>query len=215
MNAVTLPRKSPGVEAGARLKSSLRHSFSDTVKWQERNRQELDAAKARVGISAAWQILGLPGEPRRSCCSPFREDRHPSFSVTDDRLWHDHSTGEGGDVVSFIIAATGCDHAAAIARVKALAGGAVSIPLPLRQIAPKAKETPPPPKPLPALDAPTFAEVRALAALRDWHLFAAFEIANRRGLLRMATVWDAGDSVRAWVLTDDARLTAQARRLDG
>ena len=106
MNAVTLPRKSPGVEAGARLKSSLRHSFTDTVKWQERNRQELDAAKARVGISAAWQILGLPGEPHRSCCSPFREDRHPSFSVTDDRLWHDHSTGEGGDVVSFIMRAT-------------------------------------------------------------------------------------------------------------
>jgi hypothetical protein len=205
------------VEAtGAERKQTHRHSGFDTQKRQASNRQELDTAKARVGIADAWRALGLPGEPRRVCRSPFREDRHPSFSISaDGRLWHDHATGEGGDVVSFVIAATGCDHAAAIARVKGLAGGAVGTPPPLRAIAPIAKETPPAPKPLPALDVPTFAEVRTLAALRGWPCFAAFEIAAARGLLRMATVRDAGESVRAWVLTDDSRRTAQARRLDG
>ncbi|MEY3775277.1 MAG: zinc finger protein [Verrucomicrobiota bacterium] len=218
MIAATRSRKNPGAgkAAGANFRTANRHRYSDTIERQAKNRQELDTAKARVGISVAWLALCLPGEPRRSCCSPFRDDRHPSFSISpDDRLWHDHATGEGGDVVSFIIAATSCDHAAAIARLKALAGGAISTPLPLRRIAPKAKESPPAPKPLPALDTPTFSEVRALAALRDWHLYAAFEIATARGLLRMATMRDAGEIARAWVLTDDARKTAQARRLDG
>jgi len=217
MIAPPLPRKSPGAQtAGAKLKTTFRKCYSDTLRRQGENRQELDAAKARVSIADAWRALGLPGEPRRSCRSPFREDRHPSFSISaDDRLWRDHATGEGGDVVSLIIAATGCDHAAAIARVKELAGGAIGIPLPLRPIAPQAKETPLATKPLPDLDAPTFAEVLTLAALRGWPSFVTLEIAAARGLLRMATVRDAGESVRAWVLTDDARRTVQARRLDG
>src|SRR5580658_6367521 len=65
-------------------------------------RDALDAAKARVGIADAWRALGLPGEPRRTCRSPFREDRHASFSISaDGHLWFDHATGEGGDVVDF------------------------------------------------------------------------------------------------------------------
>jgi hypothetical protein len=218
MIATTRTRKNPGAgkAAGANFKAATRNRYSDTHGRQAKNRQELDTAKVRVGISAAWLALGLPGESRRSCCSPFRDDRHPSFSISpDDRLWHDHATGEGGDVVSFIIAATGSDHAAAIVRLKALAGGAVGTPPPLRRITPKAKESPPAPKALPTLYTPTFSEVRSLAGLRGWHLYAAFEIATARGLLRMASVRDAGEIVRAWVLTDDARKTAQARRLDG
>ena len=190
--------------------------YVNTFSMQAASREALDTAKARVGIAAAWVALGLPGEPRRSCRSPFREDRHPSFSISaDDRLWHDHANGEGGDVVAFIIAATGCTPAAAIARVKELAGGTIATPPPLRRMPAKAKESPSPAKPLPALDVPTFSEVRTLAALRGWPMLAALEIAAARGLLRFATLWDAGKTVRAWILTDDARHTAQARRLDG
>lgn len=218
LNAPPLPIKSPGARtAGAVMKTRIwGNKFSDSSRTHAANRQELEAAKARVGIADAWRALGLAGEPRRACRSPFREDRHPSFSISaDDRLWFDHATGERGDVVSFVMAATGFNARDAIARVKELASGAVGTPLPLRPIAPKAKESPPAPKPLPALDAPTFAEVRTLAALRGWPSFAVFEIAAARELLRMATVWDAGEFVRAWVLTDAARRTAQARRLDG
>jgi hypothetical protein len=211
-------KKSPGAveAAGAKNKLAFRHRRFDTSQTQTEKRQILDAAKARVGIAEAWRALGLPGEPRRVCRSPFREDRHPSFSISaNGRLWYDHATREGGDVVSLVIAATGCDHAAAISRVKELAGGALSEPVRLRPFA--SNPTPPaqPSKPLPYLSAPFFADVLALAALRRWQSLAAFEIATARGLLRMATVQDAGESVRAWVLTDDARRTAQARRLDG
>ena len=30
--------------------------------------------------------------------SPFRDESHPSFDIRDDRLWHDHGSGEGGGV---------------------------------------------------------------------------------------------------------------------
>ena len=62
---------------------------------------------------------------------------------------------------------------------------------------------------------PSFAEIRALAELRGFPSMAAFEIAVSRGLLRMATLPDLGETVRAWVLTDVGLVTAQARRLDG
>jgi DNA primase len=50
-----------------------------------------------------------------SVCSPFREDRHPSFSVNiTTGLWYDHATGEGGDVFDFEQRRTGCDFKAAL-----------------------------------------------------------------------------------------------------
>jgi hypothetical protein len=59
------------------------------------DRSALDAAKQAVPISTAWRALGLTGEPARTCCSPFREERHASFSIsTDGLLWHDFTTGK-------------------------------------------------------------------------------------------------------------------------
>ena len=189
-------------------------------RWPSRqlSRDALDAAKARVGIPEAWRALGLPGEPRRACRSPLRDDRHASFSISaDDRLWFDHGTGEGGDVVNFIAKALDCDTAAAIRRLREIAGGDMNGPAGV--LAPPRKPKPftpaTQPKPLPDLTAPTFADVQALAELRGFPSFVAFEIAAARGLLRMAILPDRGETVRAWVLTDDARLTVQARRLDG
>ena len=66
----------------------------------------LNEAKLALNVADAWHRLGLAGEPRKSCRSPFREDRSPSFSVYDDgHRWKDHSTGKGGDVCDFIAAA--------------------------------------------------------------------------------------------------------------
>ena len=55
----------------------------------------LQAAKERLLIPDLWQWLNLPGNPGRSCRSPFREDRSPSFSIyADGRKWKDHATGD-------------------------------------------------------------------------------------------------------------------------
>lgn len=189
----------------------------NTAIWQSKSREQLDAAKARVTIADAWHALGLPGEPRRHCCSPFREDRHPSFSIfADDRGWHDFATGEKGDVVSFVKRATACTDAEAIRRVLELAGGIAS-PV---ELAPR----PGPAKPVRApfdglagltLAPPTVGEVLALAELRRWPTFAGLELAAKRGLLRMADAPHRDETHRAWIFTDDARHSAQARRLDG
>ena len=64
--------------------------------------------KERLTISVLWQILRLPGTPRKSCRSPFREDQTPSFSIyNEDRRWKDSSTGEGGDAIDFLAKAHG------------------------------------------------------------------------------------------------------------
>lgn len=213
-------RKRPG--AGTLRASSHRSRFArsysvNTAIWQPKNRDQLDAAKARVSIPDAWRALVLPGEPRRSCCSPFREDRNPSFSIfADGRGWKDFATGEGGDVVSFVKRATGCTDREAIARVLELAGGIAS-PVAL---APRHGPTKPVPAPydgLAGLDLqpPTLHEVMALAELRDWPTFAGLELAAHRGLLRFSDVKHRGETHRAWIFTDADRKSAQARRLDG
>jgi hypothetical protein len=61
----------------------------------------LQAAKEELPIPALWHLLNLAGKPGKSCKSPFREDRNPSFSIYDDgRKWKDHATGQGGDAAA-------------------------------------------------------------------------------------------------------------------
>lgn len=203
--------------ASSRLSRFIRSRSVNSTISQPKSREQLDAAKARVSVADAWRALGLPGEPRPTCCSPFREDRHPSFSISaDGRLWHDFAEGEGGDVVSFVKCATACTAAEAIRRVLELAGG-IAPPVPLAPRQGPAKPAPVPYDGLAGLDLqpPALGEVLALAELRHWPIFAGLELAARRGLLRFADVKHWGETHRAWIVTDDARHSAQARRLDG
>ena len=111
------PTRRPGAgthRASSQLSRVTRNRSVNTAIWQPKNRDQLDAAKARVSIPDAWRALVLPGEPLRTCCSPFREDRHPSFSISScGRLWNDFAADEGGDVVSFVKRATACTDAEA------------------------------------------------------------------------------------------------------
>jgi len=172
-----------------------------------RGRHALDHAKSIVAIPALWRRLGLPGDPKPSCCSPLREDRHPSFSISaDDRLWRDHATNDGGDAVSFIERATGCSTADAIARLVEIAGTAPS-PTPRPPTRPKTLR-------LPTLTEPTVGECAELKIGRGWPLFAGIEIARQRGLFHTRVMQDDGDARPSWLLTDTARRAAQVRRLD-
>jgi hypothetical protein len=68
-------------------------------------------ARSKITIPDAWEMLGLDGEPKPSCKSPFREDRSPSFSIhSEGKAFKDHATGDGGDVIEFIRLAIGGDH---------------------------------------------------------------------------------------------------------
>lgn len=209
-------------ETGSHLRGlrSAKGRAARPHRWPARqpvDRSALDAAKARVSIHDAWRSLGLPGEPRHTCCSPFREDRHPSFSISaDGRLWNDFAAGEGGDVVSFVKSAIGCDDAGAIRRVLELAGGIAS-PVALAPRQGPAEPAAVKRDELTGLDLqpPTLAEIHALQDLRAWPMNAGLELAARRGLLRFADIRHRGETHRAWIVTDADRLAGMARRLDG
>lgn len=119
-------------------------------------------------------------------------------------------------MVSFVKRATGCTDAEAIRRVVELAHGYMSaVTLLPRKHA--VTTTAPKRDKLASLclQTPTVGELKRIANLRDWPLFVGLEITSRRGMLRCADVRQGGETHRAWIVTDDDRLSGMARRLDG
>lgn len=88
---------------------------------------------------------------------------------------------------------------------------------PLRTILPLRPLTPSAPRrfELPAVRKPSVVELAKIAEMRGLPAFAGLELAARAGMLWSATMRDNGASVEAWILTDSARVSAQARRMDG
>lgn len=138
----------------------------------------IDEVKARYTINEAWRDEGLPGAPARSCRSPFREDRHPSFSVFDDaRKWRCHTTGEGGDVLDFLARCRNCSPAEALAIARERVGWQPSTHGPALS-----RRAPAPPKPVARSDERP-----------------VFKAAPMSGDVRLA--WEAG---LHWLKIDDA-----------
>jgi len=171
-------------------------------------RSTLADAKTRLNIHGLWRHFGFDGEPKASCHSPFRDDNKPSFSVNaDGTLWNDFATGETGDAVDFFQRASGLPQKEACRKFIELAGGHFS-PAP-RAACPRPVETKPKPV-FPDFSTGTPADIQHLASLRKISR-EGIEWASERGLLWFATLKDC----RAWIITDAARVNAQARRMDG
>jgi len=181
----------------------------------------LERALAGITIADLGARFFPSWRPGRSCCSPFREDRHPSFSVFDNgRAWKDHATGEHGDAVDFLAKACGITLPEACRELIDLAGvGGSTLPRP-SIASPRPTEAPARSacaettgKPaLPAdLAAPTADELDALAKLRHLPDTCGLVAAVAAGHLRAGTF----RGVRVWIVTDSTRCSAQARRMDG
>lgn len=170
----------------------------------------LSKAKDRLRIHEVWKRLKLPGDPSKSCESPFRSDDSPSFSISEDGLlWNDFGEATGGDAVDFLARAKNIDKAEAARRFIAMAGTSTA-----PKSKPKLKTAKE--RPLPKLEAWTLVDSTRLACLRKWPLWAGCEIAAARGLLGIVHNRDGtGDAVRCWAVTDDAREVIQLRRIDG
>jgi P4 family phage/plasmid primase-like protien len=74
----------------------------------------LQRAKERLPITVLWTKLGLQGEPPArdgvKFCSPLREDRHPSCTLSDDGTrFHDWAQSKHFDSYDFFQAATGSE----------------------------------------------------------------------------------------------------------
>lgn len=167
----------------------------------------IDELKARLTVSDVWRMLQLPGEPGKSCASPFRPDKKPSFSVFDDgRRFRDHATGEGGDVLDFIAVALKCGSAEAIQWAREHCGGAVPSRAAGAHERPKEAKPKPPPKLRPGTDA----ELEDLSERRGFAI-ETLRDAQARGLLAFADVWRRV----AWCVRDPGGRIMEGRRLDG
>jgi hypothetical protein len=178
------------------------------------NTPTLNDAKEKIRI-ADIAAKYYPGwKPGKSCRSPFRDDKSPSFSVFNDgRQWHDFATGETGDAIDFFRIAADLNPAAAIREFISMAGTGYIPPYrpPQRKAATK---------PLNRIELPdglhhgTAAELAALGYLRNLSR-DALRIACKRDLLFFCNMPDGMEAVPVWLITDPARYAAQARRLDG
>jgi len=167
-------------------------------------------AKARLTIHGLWIHFNYAGKPSASCRSPWREDRKPSFSINPSgTLWNDFATGEAGDAVDFFQRASGLSQKEACRKFIELACGYYTpAPLAARPQGPVAEAKA---KPVfPDFRNGTADEIKHLSTLRKISR-EGLEFASERGLLWFATLKD----LPACVVTDAARVNAQARRMDG
>jgi hypothetical protein len=206
----TATRKSPGYSRG---RFSLTSQYGLASARSRQPRITLEEAKDRLTISSLWARLDLPGKPGTSCCSPFREDRKPSFSVyNNSRNWKDHATGESGDAADFLAHALNVSPEEGCRKLIEFAGGhRIHSPAP-RPIHPTAARSEKAAKRAgwPPFAKPTRAEISAIANLRGLSV-AGVSLAAERGLL---FCYNSAEG-RAWVLTDSSRLNGQERLLSG
>jgi hypothetical protein len=195
-----------------------------------RNFSPLERALAGVTIAELGARFFPSWRPGKSCPSPFREDKKPSFSVfADGRKWKDHATAEGGDAVDFLAKARGIALPAACRDLIYSAGGGAALPG-TGIASTRRQEVPPCPRPAveerPAssylwseiqatMRRGRICEFESLARLRGLPVFAGLQLASDAGQLWFLEAPDGRERVAAWLLTDSSRRVAQLRRLDG
>jgi len=164
---------------------------------------DISDIRLRLPIAEAWRALNLPGSPAKSCSSPFRDDRNPSFSVyheaTGDR-WRDHGEGSGGDVLDLIAKAKGCTTAEALTWARSILG--------IDQQADRRPDVRR--KWTPDLKRGTPEQLQKLSTLRGYSVEGLQE-ASRRGFLFFTIM----AKTEAWCVTDRRRQVIELRRLDG
>lgn len=169
-------------------------------------RDIFNEARHQLTITDAWVALGLPGSPKPSCRSPFRDERSPSFSIFDDgKGWKDHGSGEGGDVVEFIRHAIDGDHKDVRNWLAArLTPGAAT------------STTPKPSATIKQINWPSKltegdrATLKAFAASRGL-TFPAVYVMTKAGILRFTII----HGNECFVITDASGRCAEIRRMDG
>jgi len=89
----------------------------------------IELARERMGCDSlrlVMEKLGFGTHFKRSCKSPFRDEKRPSWGVFQGEngkwLWKDHGTGESGDELDFIVQAKGCSSGEAVRMLCEMAG---------------------------------------------------------------------------------------------
>jgi hypothetical protein len=178
-----------------------------------RERDLFAEARERFTITDLWSVFGFEGTPRPSCRSPFREDRSASFSIFDSgRAWHDHATGEGGDVIEFIRVALNTDHRGVREWLVQHLGGntapACRVKVPRmddkRSDEPRSIQWPSEIREGTAADLQALCEARGISYAAAWTLTEA-------GVVRFTEI----DNHPCVVIGDRKKRAAEIRRMDG
>jgi hypothetical protein len=187
------------------------------------DRDLIERVKDAFTIPDAWQALRLPGEPRASCRVPWRDDKRASLGLfADGRRWHDHSKGEGGDVIAFVREATGLSFAEALAWCAAhcgLGSAVDAVDVKPRTATPRTHKDRKP-EPWPTIRPGTPEEHATLCELRGFSL-DALRLCEARGLLHFGC-YDARcpwrqhwQGLAFWAFTDQRRQFCELRLLTG
>lgn len=168
---------------------------------------QLEETLGRVPIEDIWQALGLPGEPKKSMKSPFRDESQASFSVWNDR-WKDHGTNEGGDKLDLIAKALNIDLSDASKWLLERFGGQPMQPFVRKE---KAVSRPVGKPSIPPLQFGDYRDVEALQRARKLPMNVSICCLRKRGLLGFVTY----EGQRCWAWTDSSKRSCQIRTVDG
>jgi hypothetical protein len=180
------------------------------------NREEIIAANPILDYCGArgWKLRRAGREWK--CLCPLHEERMPSFYVNPEKqIFNCFGCGAAGSVIDLHMGLRGINEGAAMRELSPGGDNNKKAMHPQPQAAAKYdplkdKEKVRQRGSWPAFETNTGAEIAAIAAQRDLS-FGGVAIAVERGLLFCAT-WHGH---RAWIVTDRARVNAQARRMDG
>jgi hypothetical protein len=156
--------------------------------------------------------LRRAGNGQLKCLCPFHEERRPSCSISaEKRLFHCFGCGAHGSIIDYHALKRGISVRDAIRELSQRLGG-IEQPIsrdPVRVPGNKRGEQLTPLN-LDFLERGTNDDICQLACLRSLGV-EGLTLAQNDGVLRFANL----RRHRAWVITDTARVVAQARRLDG
>ena len=167
---------------------------------------QVQEAKQRLPLPDLLDRLGLSEHAKKSCRSPLREDRNPSWGIFEEDgiwLWKDLGTGDCGDEVTFVERLQNCSTADAMRRYCQMAG--IDAP-PIAKPEPSRRGEPI----FPEFKEPQDEDIEALSVLRNVSP-KAINAALDAGLLFFCK--QSGH--HAWGVTDCTRQNVQLRRLDG
>ena len=86
---------------------------------------EIDQLKQKLPLPDLMSRMGFQDFAVASCCSPFREDKNPSWGIFQRDgiwLWKDHGTDQAGDEITFIQEALNLSKGAAIKHYRRMCG---------------------------------------------------------------------------------------------
>lgn len=154
--------------------------------------------------------LGIALTHKNPQHSPFRNDKHPSFSIFNNgKNWKDHATGESGGLIAFYCKATQSSRKDAIRALASLSRASKTS----TQKRYPAQSSQPQKIPQKISIPEIFWDNRKamrLSAQRGFNI-EALRIAFERGCFGFCRYYNQD----VWIVTDKSRFGAQVRRLDG